>query len=93
MIMKEQIDDLVERLLRKTYRSGSDNYEMPILHDKRNNETIAFRQVMSEWLQDHYQENSVQLEILKAKVMAYEEIIKKSTFAPFIEPPSVKVSK
>jgi hypothetical protein len=92
MGMKEQIDELINRLKEKEYpyasHSGSGIDKMKVISGYRPAEETAIRQVVAEWLADYYQAGSVELETLKAKLAIYEEIVKKSNFAPMIpEPP------
>ena len=85
--MQAEIDDLIERLIKKEYESshGGKSYMTNVLSRYTPNEINAVRQVVSEWLQDHYQNQAVNYAVMEAKINAYEEMIKKSTFAPFVE--------
>lgn len=90
--MKEQIDELVKRLQEKEYgytgHDGSNNTTTVLSRFGSSNEVTALRQVVAEWLHYYYQPCAVELEMLKAKLNIYEEIVKKSNFAPMItEPP------
>ena len=80
------IDNLMERLMRLTYRNKGDKYDFYIISDSHKDK--VFNEIMS-W----YKEQNVNNEIieckrkiaeLEAKVYAYENIIANSNFAPII---------
>jgi hypothetical protein len=58
---------------------------MPILCSFSKSEEHAIRSVVSAWLQDHVLAGITDNAVLKAKVQFYEECMRKSTFAPFVE--------
>jgi carbamate kinase len=88
--MKYQIDDLVSRLKDKKYEypslSGSGSHESTVLSNFNKNEEIALRQVVQEWILDHYEKNHIDVESMKTKISIYEEIVKKSNFQTMVSP-------
>lgn len=80
----KQVDEIIEKF--KNTKYSSDNTDLPILSSQYSkNEETAIRQVLLEWIQDNFNQNYIEQETLKQRIMILEEIVKKSNFRPMIE--------
>lgn len=94
-MIQKLIDDLIKRFRETEYESNLSGRttKLPILSDFSKSEEHAIRAVVSAWLQDHVLEGITETAVLKAKVQFYEECMRKSTFAPFVEPRTTEEPK
>lgn len=81
------VDDLLERLSNQSYQASYGVTEVLSSYDK--NRTNAARTCILGWVNDNFVNQISEIETLKAKVFVLEEMIKKSTFAPMLQPTSV----
>lgn len=84
---EEDIKKLMHDLSQLTYYSNTSNYSFNVI-DKEN--LILVEQVIRKYLLDTHDS---ELGYLKAKVIAYESIIKNSNFKPILEGDNCETTK
>ena len=80
------IDNLIERLMRLTYRNKGDKYDFHIISDSHKDK--VFDEIKS-WSKEQNVSNEIieykrKIAELEAKVYTYEKIIANSNFAPIL---------
>ena len=79
------IDDLIRRLEKATYRDKSDKYDYHILSST--NATAVVEKIILDWAAEQMSDVELNKKCaeLEAKCYAYEKIIANSNFAPMLE--------
>lgn len=84
-MITKMIDQIINKFKETEFRSSGASCTIPILSRFSPDEEAVMRSVLSSWIQDCFIEELKQVAELKAKIMVYEEVIKKSNFAPFVK--------
>lgn len=81
MNSKDLANEICNQLFKLSYRSGSGNYTYDLSVISKENQATVLNTVQA-IINDNYVQRVAELE---AKVFVYEEMIKKSNFAPMLQ--------